>query len=399
MTYIRSVDLLASRRQLFKGVAGAGAIAALAATSGQVVSSSSSLADTTAAPHAVSVSVDWKGKECLSLGDRPLEPGELGRLAALDASALPLLKNVVLNIQRLAPGAGRVPHWHHSVAELNCVLEGTGEMGIVGLDGSLSRIPIVPGTVTCVPQGLMHYMANTGSTELVIAMGFNATKTMSSSLSNALRAFGSDRLAQMSGLAVTDFGMPSDKEAPIYAPFGKLPAVDASAPRLVDGVISSADFSAIQGFANLNGSARDIDAKVIGNLVGESMSLMTLEPGALRDIHWHPHGTELIYIVDGELEWGLQAPGRAGDSSVFKAASGQVVAIPEGWLHYAANIGQQTAKLLVLWESPAPKTIEMTGLLSVLPLEITMASAGTILDAAKASTLIGKASPFISPKI
>ena len=129
------------------------------------------------------------------------------------------------------------------------------------------------------------------------------------------------------------------------------------------------------------------------------MSLMTFVPGALRDIRRHPYGAELIYIVDGELEWGLHAPGRAGASSVFKAASGQVVAIPEGWLHYGANIGQQTAKLLVLWESPAPKTIEMTGLLSALPLEITLARRETMLDAAKAKTHIGKASQFVSPKI
>lgn len=405
MTYVSGMGLLGSRRQLFKGMAGAGALTALAAASGETISSASASTVSTAAPHAVSSDVDWKGKEHVNLGDRPLEAGELGRLAALDqrqgaaAAGLPLLSGVIFNIQRLAPGVAREPHWHHNKTELNCVIEGTGEMGIIGLDGKLTRIAIKPGTVTCVPQNLMHYMANTGNTELVVAMGFNSTVGGSSALSNALMAFGRERLAQMTGLNPSDFTMPEKKESTIYVPVSSLPPIDANATPRVDGVVSSADFDAASGFSNEYGTAKDINSTVIGNLDRVSMSYMTLEPGALRDLHWHPHGTELVYIVDGELEWGLQAPGRAGDSSVFMAGQGDAVAIPEGWLHYAANIGGKTAKLLVLWESALPQTVELTGSLAALPLELTQASAGTILGAEKAKTLVGRPSPFISPKL
>ena len=162
--------------------------------------------------------------------------------------------------------------------------------------------------------------------------------------------------------------------------------------------MSSADFDSARGFANDYGRSWDIDAKAIGNLVGGSMSLMTLEPGALRDMHWHPAGTELVYVVEGELEWGLQAPGKAGDSSVFTTRKGQAVAIPEGWLHYAANIGPQTARLLVLWESTAPRTIELMGTLSALPSALMAASAGAVLDAANLASLQGKPPHFISPR-
>jgi oxalate decarboxylase len=403
MTYVLGMSLLASRRQLFKGIVGVGAATAL--TAGEPISAVAAGTGSTAAPHAVSSDVDWRGKESVNVGDRPLEPGEVGRLAALDpgqgavVAELPLLTGVIINIQRLAPGAAREAHWHLNRTELNCVIEGTGEMGIIGLDGKLTRIAIKPGTVTCVPQNLMHYMANTGSTELVVAMGFSSTKGGSSALSNALKAFGGDRLAQMTGLAPSDFTLSAQKESFIYVPISKLPPIDGGSALLVDGAVSSADFSTVSGFENDYGTAKDINSKVIGNLDGLSMSYMTLEPGALRDMHWHPHGTELVYIVDGELEWGLQAPGKSGDSSVFTAGRGDAVAVPEGWLHYAANTGKQTAKLLVLWGSALPQTIDLTGSLAALPLELTLASAGTMLEAEKVKSMVGRPSPFISPKL
>lgn len=405
MNYVSGMELFASRRQLFKGIVGVGAATALTAAVGEPISSASAATGSTAAPHAVSSGVDWRGRESVNLGDRPLEPGELGRLAALDTrqgatvADLPLLTGVIINIQRLAPGVAREAHWHFSNTELNCVIEGTGEIGIIGLDGTLTRIAVRPGTVTCVPQGLMHYMANTGSTELVVAMGFNSTKPGASSLSNALKAFGSDRLAQMTGLAPSDFTLPAEQDSSIYVPVSTLAPIDADATLLVDGAVTSANFSTVSGFANDFGTGKDVNSKAIGNLDGVSMSYMTLEPGALRDIHWHPRGTELVYIIDGELEWGLQAPGKSGDSSVFTTGSGDAVAVPEGWLHYAANTGKQTAKLLVLWESTLPQTIDLTGSLAALPLELTLASAGTMLEADKVKSLLGRPSSFISPKL
>lgn len=401
MVYVPGMSLLTSRRKMFKGIAGAGVATALAGTASQ---SGFAASGPTAAPHATSSDVEWKGREVVNVGDRPLEKGELGRLAALDpgqgsvVETLPLLKNVIINIQRLAPGAAREPHWHHDKTELNCVIEGTGEMGIIGLDGKLVRIPIKPGTVTCVPQNLMHYMANTGDTELVVAMGFNSTKGVSSSLSNALKAFPGDRLAQMTGLATSDIKPPTDKESSIYVAVRALPPIAMGSTPAVDGIVSSASFSDAPGFANDHGTGKDINSKVIGNLDRVSMSYMTLEPGALRDIHWHPHGTELVYIIDGELEWGLQAPGKAGDSSVFTSGKGDAVAIPQGWLHYAANTGGATAKLLVLWEAALPETVELSGSLAALPLELLLGSAGTMLEPAKLESLLGRPSSFISPK-
>jgi oxalate decarboxylase len=385
---------------LFAGAAGIVAATALVAGSGRLISSAeaqTAAAPAPAAPHAASAGLDWKGKESLSLGDAPLDAGKLGGLAALDVAALPLLKNVTLNVQRLAPGAAREPHWHNSVSELDYVIEGTGEIGIISLNGTLSRIALEPGTVVFVPQGLAHYVANTGSTELVVAMGFNSTRTTSTSLTNNLKAFGSNRLAQITGLSATDFTMPSDTESQIYTGFGTLPPLDPAAAVLVDGAVTSANFASIAGFANEYGTAKDVDARTIPGLDRVSLSFMTLEPGAMRDAHWHPQGTELVYIESGELEWGLQAPGKAGESSVFTAKQGQAVALPEGWLHYAANTGTETARLIVLWESTAPKSIELAGLLSVLPTELTLASAGPIMNEATARSMLGKQPRLISP--
>jgi oxalate decarboxylase/phosphoglucose isomerase-like protein (cupin superfamily) len=165
----------------------------------------------------------------------------------------------------------------------------------------------------------------------------------------------------------------------------------------VDGAVTSVNLADTTGFANAYGTAKDVDSTTIPGLERVSMSFMTLEPGAMRDAHWHPYGTELVYVESGELEWGLQAPGQAGDSTVFTAKQGQAVAVPEGWLHYAANTGTQTAHLIVLWEATDPKSIELAGMLSMLPKELVLASAGTMLDETTAGSLRGLKPSLISP--
>jgi oxalate decarboxylase/phosphoglucose isomerase-like protein (cupin superfamily) len=83
-------------------------------------------------------------------------------------------------------------------------------------------------------------------------------------------------------------------------------------------------------------------------------------------------------------------------SSVFKTKRGQAIAFTEGWLHSATNTGTQTAQLTVLSESTAPKSIERVGMLSVLPTELVLASAGPMMNEATARFLLGKQPRLIS---
>jgi oxalate decarboxylase len=76
-----------------------------------------------------------------------------------------------------------------------------------------------------------------------------------------------------------------------------------------------------------------------------SMALMTLEPGGMREPHWHPNCVECDYILAGRFRFNCVHPG--GVWETFEAGAGDVVYFPQGYAHYFENVGAEDATLLI----------------------------------------------------
>lgn len=69
------------------------------------------------------------------------------------------------------------------------------------------------------------------------------------------------------------------------------------------------------------------------------MYLAHLDPGGIREPHWHPTAWELNYIVSGTAKWTILGTHPDGEyhNDVFTAERGDLVFAPTGLFHYFEN--------------------------------------------------------------
>ena len=87
--------------------------------------------------------------------------------------------------------------------------------------------------------------------------------------------------------------------------------------------------------------------------VSESMAgvYMTLEPGALRELHWHAFAAEWAYVMEGRTRITLTSP--EGEVQIADVDAGGLWYFPKGWGHSIEGLGPGTAKFLLVFNDGA----------------------------------------------
>lgn len=366
-----------SRRHILQAIAAASTVGILTQSTGSQAKAAAS--SQVASPNSASLTPwgspsNWVGKMKAALPERPPMPGELGMLASFETSELPLLKGMTVRVQSLMPGAAREPHWHAGKIELNYCLEGEGEVGIQEPSGELIRIPVKSGSATLIPNGRLHYILNTGEAIMRHLICFNDVSGRSFNLSSSLRAFDDERTAHSLHVKAEALPAWTLSEAALYTRPERIAPLAGNKETLLHGQRLSINIGAVKAVEFSGGRSRTIGSSVFPALDGLSMRLLELKAGAVRDIHWHPQGDELTYVAKGEIEFGIMAPGNSAKTDVFLAKAGEVVNIPEGWLHYIANVGKEQAELYVLWNVAEVLEAKLANIFTSLPVEISAAS-------------------------
>ncbi len=76
-----------------------------------------------------------------------------------------------------------------------------------------------------------------------------------------------------------------------------------------------------------------------------SGGIITLDPGGMREPHWHPNAIEWDYVVAGRFRFNITDA--SGNSETFEASAGDIVVVPQGYAHYFENVGDQPAVLVL----------------------------------------------------
>ena len=69
-------------------------------------------------------------------------------------------------------------------------------------------------------------------------------------------------------------------------------------------------------------------------------ALIEIEPGGMRELHWHPNADEWQYYLNGQGRMTVFASG--GKSRTFDYQAGDVGAVPFAMGHYIENTGDET---------------------------------------------------------
>ncbi len=93
------------------------------------------------------------------------------------------------------------------------------------------------------------------------------------------------------------------------------------------------------------GTIQTATIKNIESLVGLSINILVVNPGAVREIHWHPNAGELNYCLEGKGTIGVLSTTR--ESATFALSPGTIAFLPIGDAHYIRNSGTVPLKLLI----------------------------------------------------
>ncbi|CAF1153077.1 unnamed protein product [Didymodactylos carnosus] len=80
-----------------------------------------------------------------------------------------------------------------------------------------------------------------------------------------------------------------------------------------------------------------------------SAAHVIINPGALRELHWHPQSDEWSYFIRGKARITIFASG--GMARTFNYQAGDVGIVPRSMAHYVENIGDEPVEMLECFKS------------------------------------------------
>ena len=97
-------------------------------------------------------------------------------------------------------------------------------------------------------------------------------------------------------------------------------------------------------------------------------ALVEVEPGGMRELHWHPNADEWQYYLKGQGRMTVFASG--GKSRTFDYQAGDVGYVPFAMGHYVENTGDETLTFLEMFRSDHFADISLNQWMALTPPEL-----------------------------
>jgi oxalate decarboxylase/phosphoglucose isomerase-like protein (cupin superfamily) len=100
-------------------------------------------------------------------------------------------------------------------------------------------------------------------------------------------------------------------------------------------------------------------------LSGLAIQGLQLKADAIREPHVHPNAHQMDYCVSGRALVGIVEPGGATKELVL--GRGDISYVPQGYLHWIKNVGEDELDFLVVLSHEEPETLELSEMLRGVP--------------------------------
>jgi oxalate decarboxylase len=96
--------------------------------------------------------------------------------------------------------------------------------------------------------------------------------------------------------------------------------------------------------------------------------ILDLEPGALRELHWHPNADEWQYVIAGDLS--VTMFGSLGRLRTEHLHPGNVGYIPQGYGHSIENVGSNPSRILIGFNTGIYEAIDLSAWIAGNPIDV-----------------------------
>ena len=265
---------------------------------------------------------------------------------------------------RLGAGGIREMHWHLA-SEWAYMTNGQCRITVLDQKGRAYVQDVEEGDLWFFPAGMPHSLQGIGTDGCEF-----------------LIAFDDGHASEFNTLLVTDwvahtppdvlamnFGVPADafKSIPLddlWIFQGKEPGpLSADQQAVASGGEPPFPFTFKMGASkpvksNRSGTIQVVDSNTFKISTTTSAALITLKPGAMREMHWHPNADEWQYWIKGEGRMGVFKAGPNVQTQDFRA--GDVGYVPRNQGHYIQNTGTTDLQFLALFRAPEYQEVSLS---------------------------------------
>ncbi len=293
-------------------------------------------------------------KYSFALSHKRIESG--GWTRQVTVRELPISKTIAGVEMKLTAGGVRELHWHVE-AEWAIMLNGNARITAVDQNGKSFVNDVAQGDLWLFPPGIPHSIQGLGPDGCRFLLVFDDgsfDEFHTFLITDFMSHIPKEVLAKNFGVQEAVFDKVPKKELFMFQTGlpGNLQAEQMQAAEGTGAIDKRFDFKASTmqpTKVTPGGNVKIIDSKIFP-VTPISAAIVTLKPGGLRELHWHPNSDEWQYYVTGKGRMTIFAAGT--DARTMDFQEGDVGYIPISQPHYIENTGDSDLVFLEMFKSP-----------------------------------------------
>jgi oxalate decarboxylase len=285
---------------------------------------------------------------------------------------LGISKNIAGVNMRLNAGGIRELHWHKA-AEWAYMLTGKARITAIDPNGRNFVDDVGVGDLWYFPPGIPHSIQGldpNGAEFLLVFDDGDFDEDNTFLLSDWIKHVPPEVLAKNFGVPASAFAKTPDPSQ-LYIFSAPVPGPLAS-DKIAGATEVPQSFShrmlAQTPIKSKGGSVRITDSKNFPVSKTIAAALVEVEPGGMRELHWHPNTDEWQYYIEGRARMGVF--GASGQARTFDFEENDVGYVPFAMGHYIENTGDTTLRFLEMFKSDYYADVSLDQWLALTPPEL-----------------------------
>jgi len=291
---------------------------------------------------------------------------------------LPVSKSMAGVNMRLTAGGVRELHWH-TAGEWSIMLYGTARITAIDADGKSFVADVKKYDLWYFPTGIPHSIQGLGPDGCEFMLVFddgNFSESDTLLLSDAMAHLPPEVLSKNFNVGEQALKNLPKQELFIFQTDvpGPLEADQKAAAGTLGKSPKDFAFRTMEmppTMQTKGGEVRIVDSKKFKASTTVAMAMVTVHPGGMRELHWHPNGDEWQYYIAGKGRMTVVATGNLGRTLDFQ--EGDVGYVENTLLHYIANTGDTDLIFLEMFKSSYYQDLSLSEWLAHTPPELVMA--------------------------
>jgi oxalate decarboxylase len=298
---------------------------------------------------------------------RRLEPG--GWTREVTQRELPIATTLAGVNMRLNAGGVRELHWHKQ-AEWAYMVLGRARITAVDQNGCNFVDDVGEGGLWYFPAGVPHSIQglDEGCEFLLVFDDGGFSEDATFLISDWLAHTPRDVLAKNFAVPESDFDdLPHDELYIFHAPVPQVPAT-VSAPAGPRGRVEQPFSHRLldqEPERSPGGTVRIADSTSFPVARTIAAALVEVEPGGMRELHWHPNADEWQYYLEGTGRMTVFAAERR--ARTFDYCAGDVGYVPFAMGHYVENTGASRLRFLEMFRSDRFADVSLNQWMALTP--------------------------------